>query len=321
MRVTFIIPARNEEKNLENCIKSLYYAVKNLKIRKKTFICLNECTDNTFSVASRCIRKYKGLNITLLKSQKGKLNAQNMCVKHTHPKSILIFLDADVELEKNSIKIILEEFKKHKSLIAVGGFPVAKKYNGKNPWKKFLDKILNIRSRHPKCEVALHDVKEYHPFALKNPQFVDTDPEHELRSKIYFHGRLFGIRSKKYWKKPKNNKIVGDDSFLPDYITYKCGKGRIRIRYDALVYYSPYTSLIDHFKTYKRIYFDLKNLKKIYPEFRKIREDSTMILDFSYIKKQNLKTKIQFLIFTLIRKIEKILFEISGGKDPKIIWK
>jgi len=321
MKINFIIPVCNEEKNLEKCIRSLNEAIEDLSYKIKTFICINGCTDNTKSVANKCLKKYKKLNMKVLESKKGKINAQEKCIEHCEDNSILFFVDADVEVDKKAIKILLEEFEKHKELIAVGAYPVAKRYKGKNLWKKFLDEILNIRSRHPRSEISFCDVKEYHPYAISDPQFINTNPYHELKSKIFFHGRLFGLRSKKYWKKPKSDLIVGDDSFIPDYINYKYGKGRIRIRYDALVYYKPFITLKKHFKTYKRIFLDLKNLEKFYPEFKEIRKKSKLILDMYYIKKQNFSLQIKFFIYSLIRNIERILFKLSSNKDPKKLWK
>jgi len=131
------------------------------------------------------------------------------------------------------------------------------------------------------------------------------------------------IRSKEYINFPENSKkIVGDDSFLPDYIIYTYGKGKIRIRYDSIVYYDPIISLINHFKCYKRIYLDLKNLKRGYPEFKQIREDSILILNKEYIKKLKWNEQVKFLVFTIIRKIERSLFKLEfKNKDPSQIWK
>ncbi len=326
MKDIFIaIPAKNEESELGKCIRSIYYSSKCLQNKYKinTFICLNGCSDNTGDVADECKNKFQNLNIEILKSKEGKLYAQkNIIERIKGKKGYIFFIDADTTISKNSLSIIINELNKHKQLIAVGGFPIARKYKGLNPWKIVLDRILNVRSRHPMAEKSQLDVEEYHKLALKDPQFKNTSQKHELKSKIFFHGRLFALRSTKYWKMPGLRRgVVGDDSFLPDHIIYNFGKNRIRIRYDAVVYYNPFTSLFKHYKTYKRIYFDLKNLKKNYPKFKGIREHSVLVLDSEYIQSQSFTTRLKFNAFKIIRKCEKFIFELYPENKPSKIWK
>ncbi len=323
MKNLFIaIPARNEQKNLRNCIKSIYEASNNLNYNINTFICLNGCSDNTKLIAKKCKKEFLELNISILNSKEGKLYAQKKIIEQIKNKrGYVFFTDADTELDKNSIDIMVKEMNKYKELLAVGGFPMAKKYKGSNPWEKFLDEILNIRSRHPMSEISKLNVREYHKHTLKDPQKINTSQEHEIKSKIFFHGRLFALRSAKYWRMANAKKgIVGDDSFLPDYIISVYGKNRIRIRYDAIVYFNPFISLIQHYKAYKRIYFDLKNLKKNYPEFRDIREHSVLVLDKNYIYNQELITRLKFKFFEIIRNCEKFLFNVFPEDQPSKIW-
>lgn len=319
-KLFFIIPVHNEEKNLYKCIKSLDNSLHNIKYKFYTFLCLNDCSDNSHKIAKNCKKKYNSLNIQILNSKKGKFNAQEVAIKNIPNNFPVFFIDADIILNKNSIEILLDEFNNHPNLIAVSSFPVAKSYKGKNIWKFFLDKVLNIRSRYPPSEISLLDVKDHHPYAISNPQYKNTSPEHELKSKIFFHGRTFGLKSKKYWARPKNNQIVGDDSFIPDHIIFNYGKGRIRNRYDSIVYYNPLLSLREHFRVYKRIYFDLKNLRKKYPEFKSIRDHSQLILDKEYIQRQNIHTRILFRLYSLIRKIEIYVYKHSKCINPEEIW-
>ena len=128
------------------------------------------------------------------------------------------------------------------------------------------------------------------------------------------------LRSKKYWGRPKGKKIVGDDSFIPDSIIFFHGKGRIRIRYDAICHYRPFVSIIKHYRAYKRIFHDLKNLKDSYPEFKEIREHSKLILDPEYIIKQNFQTRLKFKAFACIRNIEMLIFRVSIQIDPGNLW-
>jgi len=321
MLVYLCLAVYNEEKNLMNCISSINRAIKKIRPQVKTIICLNGCTDSSLRIAKECKQDYPFLNIRITKSVKGKLNAQKKMLSLIPKNKRTFFIDSDTEISEDSISIMLKELDKHKGLIAVGGFPIAKKYEGFNPWKKLLDNILNIRSRHPMCEISKLEVLNYHKLANLYPQRINTNKEHESKSKIFFHGRLFLLKSKKYWNMPpKSKKVVGDDSYLPDYIIYNYGKNRIRIRYDALVYFKPLISIKEHYRAYKRIYYDLKNLKDSSPEFSDIREHSVLILDKDYIIRQKVLERVKFAIFNCIRCIEKMLYKISFERDPKKIW-
>ncbi len=322
-KIYFCLPTHNEEKGLESCVSSINNAMKSVpNCSAKTFVCLNDCNDASKEVATLCKQKYPNLNIKILKSKKGKLNAQERILSRIPFGRTVFFIDSDTEIDKKSVQVILKEFDKHHELLAVGAFPIAKKYKGFNPYKKILSNILNIRSRHPMSEISRLDVRDHHRLAETDPQNKNTSKEHELKSKIFFHGRMFALRSKKYWNKPsENNKVVGDDSYLPDHIIYHYGKNRIRIRYDAVVYFNPFVSIKKHYKTYKRIYFDLKNLKDNFPLFKEIRNHSELILDRDYIKKQNFSTRFYFSCFSLVKKLEKLFFRISLEKDPQKIWK
>ncbi len=322
-RINIAVAARNEEGSFEKLISSISKALKKGNLVSNLYICLNGNFDNSedFLKKLKGIYECKFLKIKILSSSPGKLFAQDKiirCLKSN--KELIFFLDADIELDENSLLNIVNEFRRHPDLIVVGGFPVARRYDGLNMWKVFLDNILNIRSRHPKSEISVYDVSKYHSHAILDPQKINTDRDHELRSKIFFHGRIFCLKSKKYWRTSNNKKIVGDDSFLPDYIIHKYGPNRIRIRYDSIVYYCPYISIIEHYRTYKRIYFDLYNLKKYYPQFREIRNYSKLKLDWKYIRSQGIIVSINFSIFSIFRFIEGFLFKLSLERNPRDLW-
>jgi len=241
-KLFFAIPVYNEENNLMNCIKSLSKDTSSLNYSLKTFVCLNGCTDNSEKIALGLQRKYPQLNMTILKSKKGKLNAQEKIVKNINSKEdYIIFLDSDIEIKKGCIRKLISELNKHKQIMIVGAFPIAKSYRGKNLGKKIISQVLNIRSKHPAWEKSKYDVSDYHPYASSDPQYKNTSKTHETQSKIFFHGRMFALKSKMIWEKPpKKSEIVGDDTFLSDNTLYKYGKSSIRNRYDAVVYYKPY---------------------------------------------------------------------------------
>jgi len=132
----FGIPVYNEESNLKKTLNSLNKEVINLNINVKTFLCINGCTDNSLNIAKKCKKRFLRLNITILESEIGKLNAQKKIVSFIPKQDPICFLDADIILKKNCLKNILMEMKTNKELIVVGAFPVAKTYLGKNIWKR-----------------------------------------------------------------------------------------------------------------------------------------------------------------------------------------
>ncbi|OGJ13278.1 hypothetical protein A3K82_01830 [Candidatus Pacearchaeota archaeon RBG_19FT_COMBO_34_9] len=316
-----IIPVHNKEKTLDECVRSLNKSILGLGYKFKTFLVINDCSDKSSEIATKCKYKYPSLNIKILNSQKGKLHAQESAIREINSNNPILFIDADIILKKDTIKILIKELKKHPHLIAIGSFPIARYYKGNNIWKSFLDKVLNIRSRYPMSEISRLNVEEYHPYVIYDPQHKNTSVNHELKSKIFFHGRTFLLRSKKYWFKPKTEKIVGDDSYIPDYITFNYGKGRIRNRYDSIVYYNPFISLKEHFNVYKRIYFDLRNLARTYPSFEDIRNHSQLVLDWTYIRRQKFTIRLLFSLYSLVRKIERFFYKFSINQNPSKIWK
>jgi glycosyltransferase involved in cell wall biosynthesis len=321
-KLYFLIPVYNEEENLESCIHSLYKASFGTAKNLKCFLCLNGCIDGSKEIALRLQKKYSSLNIQILECEKGKLNAQQkMLEKIKSKKSYLFFLDADIGLEPSSVNKMIEELDKHKKIMIVGAHPIARKYSGGRIWKKFLSNILNVRSGYPMVQKSRFDVSKYHPYVVSGSFNGNISPEQELQSKIFFHGRMFAVRFKDLWSRPnKNSGVVGDDTFLSDLILYKYGPGSIRIRYDAIVYYKPFISLLYHYKVYKRVHYDLKNLERFYPKFSNIRRLSKLEIDKKFLKKQALKVQLFVYSFELIRKIENFIFEFSLVRDPSKIW-
>ncbi len=87
----FAIPVYNEENNLRKCIESLLKDVSSLNYSLKTFICLNGCTDNSEKIALNLQKEYPKLNIIVLKSKKGKLNAQEKIVQKIDSEKDYVF--------------------------------------------------------------------------------------------------------------------------------------------------------------------------------------------------------------------------------------
>tara|TARA_B110000003_G_C16653660_1_gene535422 strand:+ start:5688 stop:6404 length:717 start_codon:yes stop_codon:yes gene_type:complete len=67
--ISFIIPAYNEQKNVNPTIDELYRAIKFLKLKDYEIIFVDDCsTDNTLSIAKE-YQKKKKINITIIKNK------------------------------------------------------------------------------------------------------------------------------------------------------------------------------------------------------------------------------------------------------------
>lgn len=318
------IPAYNEAGNLSKFFPSLIRAVGEAKANyelEQIYICVNGCTDNTLEIIQQYKNKFPKLKIKILESEKG-MNRALCRIMEAIPsiKYPIVKTDADVRLDKNAILILLTELTNHKKLLIAGGHPKAEDYKGKNILRYLATNILDIRSRHPESQIASFDVKDFHQVAIENPQY-SVSQEFELKSRIYFHGRLFALRNKSLWRVPENR--IGDDTYLTLDIYKRFGKGTIRIRYDANCFYKPSRSLIGHWKVYKRIFCDTYTLFQL-PEFQDSRlqeiiKKEKVELDWNYIKTLSFETHLYFVCYSFIKNTFNILFRISP-KYTDSLW-
>ncbi len=105
--VSVLIPARNEEENITNCIESvLNQDYKNIEI----IVCDDKSTDNT----EQKVLELNNPKIKLIKGKElpfgwlGKNWACHQLSKHASGEYIL-FIDADVRLEKNAVSFVINE--------------------------------------------------------------------------------------------------------------------------------------------------------------------------------------------------------------------
>jgi len=105
--VSIIIPARNEEKNIEECIKS----VKTQSYRKIQIIVVDGgSTDNTVKIALE-----NGAKVIREKPVRSPGNARNIGAKLASGE-IVAFIDADNVIEKNYIKKAVDFLMKHEDI-------------------------------------------------------------------------------------------------------------------------------------------------------------------------------------------------------------
>lgn len=316
------IPAYNEEGSIGYCLKTLRWAVKVASTKKysilKTYICVNGCTDDTEREIWKLSRTYPDLKIKILHSKKGMNKAMNRIVQCIPSKNApIVKIDADAEMSRSSLTILLDELSRHPELKVAGGYPVAHRYTSNNLYKKLISRILDVRSAHPMSQISVHNVKDFHPLSYNDPQTTVT-PEFEESSRIFFHGRYYALRSKELWNVPWDR--IGDDTYLTLSLYKKFGKGAIRIRYDAMCYYQPSTSLIFHWKVYKRIFCDTYTLFDL-PEFQgmdEIRKREDVKLNWNYICTLPFGVQSCFVVYLIIKHINSYLFRISPKYDDRL---
>lgn len=111
--VSVIVPAYNEEKVIENTIKSLM----GLSYSNKEIIIVDDGSkDQTLQIA----RRFQNSIVVLHKENGGKSSALNFGVEHAKGE-IVVIVDADTILEKNSLVSLVNGFATNKNLGAVGG--------------------------------------------------------------------------------------------------------------------------------------------------------------------------------------------------------
>lgn len=312
----YCIAAYNEETNILNCLNSINE--QNINLDLETIICLNGCTDNTEKSILDSQKKFPKLNITLIHSKKGKAHAQNTIVKNiTNINIPLVFVDADVTLDKDCTKILLDDINNIENLIVAGAWPIPVEQNNLTIWKNFLYKVLHIRAFYPESEISSNDVSIYKNYAIKRPQ-PTISPESEMRSKIYFHGRTFMLKNSSFFHLPEDINTA-DDTFLPNFIHTKYGPGTIRTRFDAITYYKPYLSLKEHYNAYRRVFWDLDNIDKK-EEFKESRRMEKTEINWAYVFSLGPRITFEFITYLSIAFSEKAIYRLLPKKTMSEVW-
>jgi glycosyltransferase involved in cell wall biosynthesis len=310
------IPAYNEEENLSDCLRSL--AEQDINLDLETIVCLNGCIDDTEKVAEEARKRHPKLNIRIIHSEKGISYAQNAIVRSIQNRDApLVLVDSDVTLDRKCVSVLYQEMARLDQLIVVGGWPVPHQPNKMSLWERFLYETLHVRAFYPESEVSTNDVSRFKNYVEDHPQ-SRVDPSFERRSKIYFHGRIFMMRNADLFEMPED-KDVADDTYLPNMIHSKHGPGTIRTRFDALAFYKPYLSLRDHYRAYRRVFWDLDNIDKR-EEFRESRRMDETQLDWKFILSNDPTVALRFMVYAAVVFGEKSLYRLLPKKSLSEVW-
>lgn len=195
--VTVLIPAHNEEagiiKTLESVRKSSY--------RKLQILVVDDAsTDKTRSLVWRYIQTHPHLNLRLLRKQSnvGKGEAMNHALRRAANGDILMTLDADSEIAKDSIKNAVRYFEEDQSIVGLAA-NVQVKENGSilGLLQKF-EHMIGYRSKKfytlTNSEFIVGGVAStYRMDVVRKARFYDTDTQTEdigLSMKVVSGGNL-----------------------------------------------------------------------------------------------------------------------------------
>jgi 4,4'-diaponeurosporenoate glycosyltransferase len=120
--ISAIIPARNEEKNLEILFNSL--DIQTIKV-KETILVDDSSTDRTADIG----RKYNAKVISLKSLPKGWVGKSWACYNGAKAATgdYFVFLDADAALKKNGIENILSCLKRYNGVVSIQPYHIIKK--------------------------------------------------------------------------------------------------------------------------------------------------------------------------------------------------
>lgn len=305
-----IIPAYNEESTILGCLDHVLAASLATPhyTLEKIIVCINGCTDRTAELA----KSWTGAPIEVIESRPGYINAMNRLFRHAKkyfPDRIMVKTDADGQVDPEAFSYLFEQLERHPDIIVAGGHPAPLKSQHPNPYRRFMSKVLSVRSRTPEAEITVANTVKFHPYA-------DSDPILELKGreeklKVYFHGRLWCARTPQSIPLLPQG-VIGDDVYLPGWLLRHHGVGSMRLDYRAKVWFHPNDSLVRHWKVYRRIYEDRKIVYSL-KNFDEYAEACPLRLDWKYILQScPVNEALYFLVYAALVRAEKISYKFSA---------
>lgn len=304
-----IIPAYNEESTILECLNHILDASHTTEgyTLEKIIVCINGCTDNTELVT----RSWSGAPIEIIKSKPGYINAMNRLFRYAkkyYPNSMMVKTDADGVVDKDAFLFLFEQFEKHPDIIVVGGHPSPISSSSQHAYRRFMSKLLSVRSRTPEAEITITNTAKLHPYATADPILELKGREEKL--KVYFHGRLWCARTPQSIPLLPQG-IIGDDVYLPGWLLKEHGPNSMRLDYRARVWFHPNDSLLRHWKVYRRIHEDRHIVYSI-DGFEEYADACPLKLDWKYIINTcPLNEAIYFIIYAAVVAVEKFSYKFA----------
>jgi glycosyltransferase involved in cell wall biosynthesis len=118
--LTIGIPAHNEERNINNLIRSIFKQTTNKFRLEQVLVVCDGCTDNTVEVLKQMTRKSSRIKIVERRIRAGKADALNVIYKKTST-DFLMTIDADVMfIGDQNLDLLIDEMLKNPKLNLVG---------------------------------------------------------------------------------------------------------------------------------------------------------------------------------------------------------
>jgi glycosyltransferase involved in cell wall biosynthesis len=294
---SIVIPAYNEEKNIDNLISDILNSYQN-KILKlmNIYIISDASTDNTNNIVKKRAVKNKLIKLIINKKRIGKAYSLNKAFKQIKSDYIILF-DADVRLKNRSIFNLLKPIylnKVNSQYIFLAGNPM--------PLKK---KQMNLTEKASMFSwYLIQEIKKRYPESIYSA-----------------HGRILALSKKLYSSLEfKDLSTPGDDQYI--YLFNKLKKGTFFYCKDAEVYYKLPQQINDYLKQNIR-FRKAKNFKKklfsridIELEF-KIKKQYSLLL--SLIKKK-LKYFVCWFFLYSIGYLKYLIEKIQNRKRNFSLW-
>lgn len=243
--IPLAVTAKNEEKAIGTCLRSLLAAVQwaeeRLPVRFDVVVVLDDCTDNTGEVAGQFDR------VRTVVSTGGIVEAQRKIVGLA---PFIIFSDADILVQPATLYAV--------TLLMLDNPEVQVAYPKKSPVACRRNTLLAR---------ALHTYNRVNGFQTR---------------RHYFNGKLFAIRD---WHVPTTAQLQPrleclpndrfydyhagirvDDIYLSRDILARLGAEAICQTDEGMVYYRPAETFVGMYRTYRRMRMEIERLDAIFPE-------------------------------------------------------
>ncbi len=115
MRISFVIPAHNEEQRLPACLDALKKEINRFPCDKEVIVVNNASTDRTGEVA----HKYSWVRV-IDEPRKGLVQARQSGY-HVSSGEIIAHIDSDTLMPEGWLETVMKEFTKNKNLAALSG--------------------------------------------------------------------------------------------------------------------------------------------------------------------------------------------------------
>lgn len=198
MKLSVLIPAKNAEKTIDQCLGSIYGSVfKDFEV----IVVDDNSSDKTADIARR-----HGAKVIETKQPTGEAAARNEGVKYAKG-LILVFIDSDVIVKKDTLETINNTFSQHEEISALTGI-LSKDHPNNNFFSQFKNLYMNYIFHQVSGDInflygSIHAIRKnvFEPYDWRVLFGADTELGHRLSSKglrIVLLKNLEVIHLKKY---------------------------------------------------------------------------------------------------------------------------